>query len=147
MTTSPAHSWRYVVTTFQDRAAANPWFVPMRDFVERLAGSPYADSLYPLLSMHTVHLSQHPEVSWDAERLTVDWEDDAFVVRYQGGPRHRSGRSGTRTEWPRSNGSSSTCAGSSSTASRARAPLYDETPMTNPASLAGMKGYVPATNA
>ena len=86
MNADPARSWLDIVTTFQDRAAANPWFVPMRDFVERLAGSPYADSLYPLLSMHTVHLSQHPEVSWDAERLTVDWEDDAFVVRYQGGP-------------------------------------------------------------
>jgi hypothetical protein len=86
MNASPAHSWRYVLTTFQDRAAANPWFVPMRDFVERLAGSPCANSLYPLLSMHTVHLSQHPEVSWDTERLTIDWEDDAFVVQYQGGP-------------------------------------------------------------
>jgi hypothetical protein len=86
MRADPAHSWSDVVTTFRDRAAVNPWFMPMRDFVERLAGSRYAGSLYPLLSMHTVHLSQHPEVSRDAERLTVDWEDDAFVVRYRGEP-------------------------------------------------------------
>jgi hypothetical protein len=78
------HSWTWVVTSLQRRAAENQHFVPMRDFVERLAKSRYAPSLYPLLSMNTLRLSQHPEVSTYAERLSVEWEDQAFIVQYQG---------------------------------------------------------------
>src|SRR5689334_9787637 len=86
MTEYPAHSWPYVVSAFRGFAEANPHFAPMAAFVERLAASPYAARLYPQQSMHTLHLSQQPQVSRDAERLWVEWEDGEFVVRYQGGP-------------------------------------------------------------
>jgi hypothetical protein len=86
MTGYPAHSWSYVVGAFRDFAAANAYFAPMRAFVQQLADSPYAASLYPQQSMHTLRLSQYREVSNEAERLSVDLEGGEFVVRYQGGP-------------------------------------------------------------
>jgi len=86
MTGYPAHSWASVLSAFRDLAAANAYFAPMCAFVQQLADSPYVTGLYPQKSMHTLRLSQHREVSNEAERLSVDFEDGAFVVRYQGGP-------------------------------------------------------------
>jgi hypothetical protein len=81
---SPARTWIDVVTTVQGYAREDPHWAPMRDFIERLAFSRYAGALYPGLSHVRLHLSQHPEISWSSERLTVEWEDQAFVVRYMG---------------------------------------------------------------
>lgn len=82
----PAHTWASVREFFRQLAAENDHFAPMHEFVEQLAASRYASALYPLQSMHTLGLSQHPSVSVDAERLSVEFEDGQFLVRYQGGP-------------------------------------------------------------
>jgi hypothetical protein len=86
MTEYPAHTWPSVVDFFRSLAAANEQFAPMHRFVDELAHSPYAAGLYPQQSMHTLRLSQQPMISDQAERLSIDYEDGAFVVRYRGGP-------------------------------------------------------------
>ncbi|MFL5563201.1 MAG: hypothetical protein ACJ79K_17175 [Gemmatimonadaceae bacterium] len=84
MTDYPAQSWSSVKQGFRELASPDIDFAPMRDFVEQLAGSRYAGGLYPQKSMHTLRLRQVPQISDDRERLSVDWEENAFVVRYRG---------------------------------------------------------------
>src|SRR6266516_4985174 len=81
----PTHSWEYVVAAFDETAAANNYFAPMLAAVEQLAASPYADGLYPILSMHTVRLYQNERVTEIDEELRLDFEDGQFVVRHRSG--------------------------------------------------------------
>ena len=85
------HGWPEVVEFFERLAIENRYFVPMREFVNRLAASEYASGLHPMQSMHTLILSQHEHVHAYQDRVTVSFEAGEFVVRHQGGP--------TSAEW------------------------------------------------
>ena len=84
--TYPHHSWTDVSAFYTEIAATNAQVGPMRDFVVQLARSRYADALYPMQSMQTLILSLHEQVHQYQDRVSVDYEEGEFVVRYQGGP-------------------------------------------------------------
>jgi hypothetical protein len=126
----PTHTWEDALTAFRARAESNPAFAPMRDAVERLAASPYAAGLHPVLSMHTLRLYQHEHAGSEDEEVRLDYEDGAFVVRHRAGttsdPRSAlsrylgSGPSAVRTRWPCLGAHSTISDGSSSTKRRVR---------------------------
>ena len=65
-------SWKSVLTFFDERAAANAFFEPMRTLAHGLANSTYAAALHPWASMHDLCISQtKPVYPQDVPHLRI----------------------------------------------------------------------------
>lgn len=81
----PTHTWPRVLERSRKRAEREPQWAPMRDLVERIAASPYAAGLHPMLG-HELRLSPHERFNLLSDEVRIALEGGEFVVRYKGGP-------------------------------------------------------------
>jgi hypothetical protein len=84
-----AHTWDQVRRSFADPLHDRPDLYQMREFVEQIAESRYAEVLHPVQSMWTLRLYQTAE--YDPVRdpyITIAFDPNAgeFVVEYLAGP-------------------------------------------------------------
>lgn len=63
-------------------------FKPMREFVERIAASPFGSGLHAATSMHTLVVANTPEFEWGFDVLRIEWEpeQDSFYFEYEEEP-------------------------------------------------------------
>ena len=94
------HSWPWAVQFFRDRAHDNSYFVPLHQFVVRLAESRYAPGLFPVQSMHTINLYQQDRWSDADDVVRVEFENGEFQVQYFPGASRPRG-AGTPAVWMR----------------------------------------------
>jgi hypothetical protein len=72
MSAAPAGPWTSVLTFFDERAAGNAFFEPMRTLAHELANSTYAAALHPWTSMHDLCISQtEPTYPHDIPHLRI----------------------------------------------------------------------------
>jgi len=84
MTRYPTQTWPAVVAAFAGLADV-PALAPLARAVEQIAVSRYAAALFPVKSMHTLLLYQHPTAGPEDERLVLAHEDGELVLRFERG--------------------------------------------------------------
>lgn len=97
-----AHPWGSVVDFFAGFASVNPGCEPMHRLVSQVASSRYAETLFPLTSMHTLILSRTPGLEPGREVLRIDFDCARQRFRFEyvergTGRRRPGGEASTKT--------------------------------------------------
>ncbi len=67
-----SQSWKEIADFYRGMVEHGLDMLPMLRLVEEIAASPYAHGLYPITSMFTLCLSQHPDFEYGQNMLRVD---------------------------------------------------------------------------
>jgi hypothetical protein len=66
----PAKNWSTVTQRFRQLERTHAAFEAMRRLCEHVEHARYRDLVHCATSMHTLFVSQHPELEWDCGMLT-----------------------------------------------------------------------------